>query len=484
MARRLFVQLSRESFLYGLSAAASKLAGLILVPLYARALLKAEFGTLDLLTTSAGVLSSLLILGLDTGAALRYYQTEDPEERRLIASTFLYFEVLLTTVVCAALFALARPLAALLFHEPAATRYVQLAVATVPFSTFVVLFLDIARLARLPRRYLLVALGNMLLTTALVLVAVLVLGLGIEGVLGATLIGSAVFSVVGWAVSRAQYTPHFSVAVLRRLLVIGLPVVPAVIALWVINFSNRWFLLNLSSLDDVAVLGMAMRLAAPVVLVVTAFQIAWVPFSLSLARHEAAPHVYARTLLYFLGGALGALLLLTLFATPLIEVFATPAYLPAGRVLALAGLSSVASGAYYIVATGVNLAGKTAHIGWTTVVAAIVSIALNVLLIPTWGVLGAAVAGLIANLIPVALLYMVAQRLYRVPYDLPRVVALAGISAALLLAATLLQGPSFAVDLALRGALLAAFGAALLALGVVRPGHLRALGRRLRGAHV
>jgi O-antigen/teichoic acid export membrane protein len=220
------------------------------------------------------------------------------------------------------------------------------------------------------------------------------------------------------------------------------------------------------------------------VLVVTAFQIAWVPFSLSLARHEAAPHVYARTLLYFLGGALGALLLLTLFATPLIEVFATPAYLPAGRVLALAGLSSVASGAYYIVATGVNLAGKTAHIGWTTVVAAIVSIALNVLLIPTWGVLGAAVAGLIANLIPVALLYMVAQRLYRVPYDLPRVVALAGISAALLLAATLLQGPSFAVDLALRGALLAAFGAALLALGVVRPGHLRALGRRLRGAHV
>jgi len=79
MARRLFVQLSRESFLYGLSAAASKLAGLILVPLYARALLKAEFGTLDLLTTSAGVLSSLLILGLDTGVALRYYQTEDPD---------------------------------------------------------------------------------------------------------------------------------------------------------------------------------------------------------------------------------------------------------------------------------------------------------------------------------------------------------------------------------------------------------------------
>ena len=424
MALQAFVQLSKESFVYGLTAAAARLVGFILIPIYTHVLTTSNFGILDLMTTGTPILSSVLILGMDASIAISFYETDDLTKRQAIASTFLLFEFGFALVSCGLLFLAASPIALLAFGDVSFTPYVQLGLATVPFAIYVTMFLDISRLVRVPLRYMLISLGNLLLTSLLIILAVVLFRMGVEGVLAATLIGSALFSVIGFYATRAQYAFLFSPSVLRRLLLLGLPLVPASLFLWVINSSNRWFVLGLtSSTDQVAILGLATRLAAPVVLVVTAFQIAWVPYSLSIARRESAEPVYARTLLYFLTLTFAILLPLTLWAGPIIEIFSTHVYLPASQLIALTGMSSICSGAYYIVATGVNLTGRTIHIGWTTFVAAGVSIALNFALIPVFGLVGAAFAGLAANLTPVVLLYIIAQRIHRLPYDLPRAFA-------------------------------------------------------------
>ncbi|MEO8287244.1 MAG: oligosaccharide flippase family protein [Chloroflexota bacterium] len=490
MARQLFAQLSKESFVYGFTAAAAKLVGFILVPLYARMLTQSGFGILDLVTTGTAILSSVLILGMDSSIAIIFYKTEDPTERRTIASTFLVFEIVFTLIVCALLLPAAEPIALLAFGDASLTPYVQIALATVPFAIYITMFLDIARLIRIPTRYMVISLGNLIFTSVLIVLAVVVYGLGVWGVLTATLIGSVVFSLVGFYTTRSQYGPFFSRTVLRRMILLGLPLVPAALSLWIIGSSNRWFVLHItSSAEQVAILALATRLAAPVVLVVTAFQIAWVPFSLSIARQDAAERVYTRTLLYFLAVTFAILLPLTLWAGPIIQLFSTDAYLPAANLIALTGMISISSGAYYIVATGINLSGKTIHIGWTTLVAAGVSILLNLALIPVLGVLGAAFAGLVASLTPVVLLYIMSQRIHPLPYDLPAVLTLSGLGALLLLAATLLHLSDPLFDFAARVVILAIFPAALLALGVIRPRDLREMmhmlsGRMRRGADV
>jgi len=185
MTRSLFAQLSRESFVYGLSAALSKLIGLVLVPIYTRLLLPADYGVLGLLITGTSILTSVLILGLDAATALRFYQTEDVQERKIITSTFLYFELALAFGVGSLLFVLAEPITRLMFGNAELTPYVQLSVATVPFATFITLFLDVARLVRLPRRYLVLSIGNLALTAALILVGLVGLHLGWAGYCGA-----------------------------------------------------------------------------------------------------------------------------------------------------------------------------------------------------------------------------------------------------------------------------------------------------------
>lgn len=479
--RQLLFQLSKESFVYGLSGALTKLIGLVLVPLYTRSLVQGDFGLLELLTTITSVVSSLIILGLDGAAALRFYQLENRQERLALTSTLFYFELTLVTLVSVALFGISQPLAELLFQDESLTIYLQLTILTVPFATLVTLFLQVARLARRPLSYLALSIGNLSLVASLVVVAVLVFGLGLQGVLLAILLGNLIFSVAGWWLTRVHYSSVFSASVIRDLLLLGLPLVPATVAWWVINFSNRWFLLNMTTVNDVALLGVAARLAAPVLLIVTAFQVAWVPFSLSIMHRNEAGRLYARALLYFLAVTFATLLVLTLFAEPLILILSKPEYLPAASVLALIGVSNIAYGVYYIVATGVNLEGKTLHIGWTTVIAAFVSVALNLALIPTLGIVGASVAGLIANLVPVVLLYLLSQRLHHIPYDLGRAGILSAIGMAALLAATLIHVDAFVLDVVLRLFLLFGFLVLLVPIGVVRVSDLKEVGRMVRG---
>jgi len=78
VARQLFVQFTRESFVYGLTATAAKLVGFILVPIYVRALTVSDFGILYLVTTGTTIVSSILILGMDSSIALTFYKTDDP----------------------------------------------------------------------------------------------------------------------------------------------------------------------------------------------------------------------------------------------------------------------------------------------------------------------------------------------------------------------------------------------------------------------
>ena len=62
-------------------------------------------------------------------------------------------------------------------------------------------------------------------------------------------------------------------------------------------------------------------------------------------------------------------------------------------------------------------------------VALLVNTALNFALIPRWGMYGAAYATLVAYVIEALVMYVLAQRTFRLEYDLPRTLAALGVFA-------------------------------------------------------
>ena len=84
----------------------------------------------------------------------------------------------------------------------------------------------------------------------------------------------------------------------------------------------------------------------------------------------------------------------------------------------------VVDASYYIVAIGLLVTQKTTYLAYTVPVAATASILLNLLLVPTLGLSGAGLASLLAYAVSALLVYNLAQRMFKVPYDTGKIMRL------------------------------------------------------------
>jgi O-antigen/teichoic acid export membrane protein len=207
----------------------------------------------------------------------------------------------------------------------------------------------------------------------------------------------------------------------RRMLQLGLPLVPAGVALWVTNFSNTYLLLQLAGAGAAGVFRIGAQLAAILSLAIWAFQLAWAPYSLSIAREPDAPRTYSRIATLFAAAVVGASVLMAALAPAILALLTSKDYAQASSVIGLLSLAAAASGAYYVVSVGLNLAQRTGLVAWTTIAAAASNVVLNLALIPLWGIVGAGIASLAANLLSTILVYIMAQRVYHLPYESMRV---------------------------------------------------------------
>jgi O-antigen/teichoic acid export membrane protein len=482
-------RLSKESLIYGVGGAAARYTGLLLLPIYTRVFSAGEYGVLESILSLGALLVGLAMLGLDGAVPLLYFATEDRRERRQICTLWVALVTLVALPGTALLLFLADWVSLAATGTPRNAPLFQLGMAVLPFSLLQLVFSTILRLTFRPRAY---AVLNFSLTTLTALISIyLVVALhqGVSGALWGVLLGTAAVCLVSaWTVRDVLYLPGLRAPawpLARRLLQLGLPLVPAGLALWVISFSNTYFLIQLVGEAEAGIFRVGVRLAALLGLGIAAFQLAWTPFSLSIARQPDAPRVYSRVATLYTAGAVGAAVLLTGFAPLLLSLAAPPAYSRAAGVIGPLALAAAALGAYYIVATGVNLAQRTGYTAATTIAAAILNLTLNAVLIPQWGIIGAGLAALAANLASTVLIYLAAQRVWPLPYQRARllIIWLAG-SGCIMVAGFVneVAPPALPLALALAPAPALAYAGVLLISGVVTPREIRRAGLALSQA--
>lgn len=414
-------RLSKDSLIYGVGGAAARYTGLLLLPIYTRVFRPGEYGVLESVLNLSALLIAIVALGLDGAVPLLYFETEDAQERRRICAFWLWITLLVSVPVTLLLISLSGLISLAATGTDGYAGLYALGVAVLPFSLLQVVWSNILRLTFRPRIYALLSFSLTTLVALLSIAFVVFLRMGIEGALWGQLLGTATVSTVGvwmvWKVLRVNDLAAHVRRVAYRLVRLGLPLVPASMALWIISFSNTYFLIQLVGAQETGVFRAGARIAALLGLGIWAFQLAWTPFSLSLAHDPEAPRIYSRVATLYTAGAVGASVLMSALAPALLVVFTTGEYASAVAVIGLLSLSATALGAYYVVAIGVNLAQRTGQVAWTTITAAALNIGLNALLIPAWGILGAGVAALSANLTSTILIYRASQRFHPLPYS-------------------------------------------------------------------
>jgi O-antigen/teichoic acid export membrane protein len=477
--------LTRDSLVYGVGQAGQKLIGLILLPILTRIFDTAEYGAIDLITQITLLASYFVVFGNDTALLRFYHDTDDEARRREVVSLGFGFRLMASIVLAALLLPAAGLLSDLIFETRAYSPYIVVALLNLPFSTVVKFYIDFLRVRLKPVQFVIFSIGNLFLIAALTIwltpgvarvelpiVGTTVIlngrGMGLLGVFIARLIADVVFTLLGLAWTFRDFLRPRSLAPLREMLHFGLPLVPVGIAQWVLVYADRYVLGHYVSLNQVGVYVVGAKAASFMMLFIAAFQYAWGPFAISIWREPNARATYAKvfSLYVFVAGIVG--LLVTGLAREFLGLVTRGHFVHGYRVAGFLVFAAMAYGAFYVPATGLQVVKRTAWMGIAAVAGAVLNLVLNLLLVGPFEAYGVATATLVSQTVATLMLFVVAQRLYPVPYEMKRT----GFAYALALALSAVSvyfGRSGAGPAAVAtGTTLVVYVAGCMAVGVIR----------------
>jgi O-antigen/teichoic acid export membrane protein len=463
-------RLGKHSAVYGLGGIVSRLIAVFLLPVYTRYLDREDLGAVGLVVALSAVLVTILRLGISSAFFRFYFDSKDAAHRLLVVRTSFWFTMASATVGLAAGALLAEPIAELLgLSDANLVRAGFVGIwAQMNYEQLTSLF----RAEERSTAFVLASLANIGVTIAATLLLVVVWEQGALGVIVGNFAGTLAVYLALLTVHRVQLGLQFSRPLLREMNRFGIPLVPASLALIVVNFSDRFFLVHLANLAEVGLYEIGVRIASAMVLLLTAFRMAWPAFAYSIEDDGEAKRTYAFVLTYLVVIASWLALALGLLAPWLVRVLTQPEFYAGERVVAPLAFGSVAYAAYIVMAIGVGRSKRTQFNWVITGVAAVVNIGLNLILIPPYGIMGAAVATVVAYGVMFIGMTWYAQRVFPTPYQWRRVLTAAAAAVGLLLVGRGLGGLAAAIGLTL------AYPVALVLLGFLLPEERI----RLRGA--
>ena len=457
-------RISSQTLIYGLGDAATRIAALLLLPIYTRLLSPDDYGKLALCTLFATITALILDFGQRTAFFRFYFDTEDPEARRRLTGTVLIFLVGASLVLLLPLLLFFNQLAAPLLNDRSVFPLIKIALITVFFDVGSAIPFAIFRAKQYAARYAVLSLARFLVSVGFGITAVVVLRRGIVGLIYANLFTSVVFFLICLALTVRHITWVVERELLSRLLRFGLPLVPASVAYWALNLSDRFFLQKYADLGQVGIYALSYSIAGVLHMVMGWFNTAYAPYCYSLSKDPDAPRIYARVMVYSLAILTFLGLGLSLFSREVLMLLTPPPFHAAARIVPLIVLAYLFFEAYYLISFGLDLSMKTSYAPFIIGTGALINLVLNLILIKPFGMMGAGVATVLSYLLLPLIAYPFAHRFYPIPYDFWRILKLFVVSIGIYLLGAKIKTGRIPIDVAVGIGLLGLWGLLLLAV--------------------
>jgi len=462
-------ELFGHSAVYGSQDVAAQVINLALTPLYTWILTTADFGIIALLFTFSTVAKIAFRMGLDSGFFRIYYDLDSEEERARLAGTVALFAAGVGTALFL-LIVLSAPilLRALGLDGAQARTPFLLAAADVYAGTFAFIPLSLLRIRKRAGTFAAVTVARNLGNTVLKVILV-VTGFGVTGVLWSDFLATLGMSLGLLPILLRSARPAWSSSHLREVLAFGLPKAPHGIMVQALNLADRVILRHFQPLSVVGIYDKAYALGAGVKFGLSPFETAWQPFVLARMRMADAPRLLARVITYAAAAFVSLALGVALFGRELLMAltFKNPSFWAGAVVIPVVALAYLFHGFFLLTSIGIGIEKRARYYPMITAAAAGANIGLDLLLIPRWGMMGAAWATVAGYLVMAGLGGWLSHRLYPIPLEGGRLAALLAAAIGVYLLSTLLPA-AMVTALVLKAVLFAAFALALVAAGVLR----------------
>jgi O-antigen/teichoic acid export membrane protein len=438
--------------MYAIGNVARRFVGFVMLPIYTRFLTPADYGVIGLLTFALALMEPLLGARLGWAIPKFYFDASDGLSRRRVIWGALILTGAASTVSVLVLVLFRNIAADILFGNrkyALALGLFAISLLTQPIEQTGMTYL---RLRERSGLFFVFSVGKLLLQLVLNLVLVVYWRGGVIGVVLSSVISSVLMAIGSAVYVAAHEAPAFDWHVTRRMMQFCWPLWLSAIAGLYIGASGALFLRAFDTLSDVGRLQLALKFAVTVGMLLWApFQQHWEPMSFQYYREPNGKRKFQLAFitisaLMFIGG-----LAISIFAEPVIKVMAAKSFYAAASVVPILTFALVLDRLRTFFDFGFMITDRTKMRGGYQYATALVLTVAYVVLIPRFGLVGAAAAQCLTFVGTFLWVYHLARRYYDPEIKLMPI----GIFSAIGIAACLFTNvvapvPNLIVDLAIK----------------------------------
>lgn len=432
----LFKKLFKQTFIYGLATVLPRVLSVLLVPLYVHVLKPEEYGIYSSLIAFLILGNVILSYGMET-AFFRFINKKDTDQQKVQSTTltsltissllFLFFGLVFRNKIGAAL--------------DFKTEYITYSIWILTLDALVVLPFVWFRAMEKPMRYAVIKIGNVSVNLALNLFFLLWLPVlaknnvfweGLwnpENKVAYVFIANLIASLLTLIVLLPLYFRirfYFDLPIWKEMIRYAIPVLIAGIA-FSINEAFDKILLKYLLPKDIAEIQVGLyaacyKIGMFMTLFITAFRLGIEPFFFNYSTAKNAKQTYAAITKYF--SFFGSLILLAVIVyADIFKRILIPnsQYWEAMKIVPFILTANLFLGIYHNLSVWYKLTDRTGFGAVISMIAALITLGLNFLLIPSIGYMGSAIATLAAYGSMMVLSYLYGRKYYDVPYDVKRI---------------------------------------------------------------
>lgn len=403
----------------------------LLLPLYTKYLTPELLGVSDTITTLTSMLFPLLVMGLDSAFSAFYFdERTDLHQRKVFSS--IWITLFFASIVPLLMAVGSKYLSILLFGSEEYILLIGIAMVSISLNLW---FLPFSIYVRMENRMLLFAVINFTASVSMIVLNIIFLSVIQIGVYS-LILSTACINVIQLVLylKMGKILPKktsFDSGLVKQMLKYSIPLIPNVVAVWILNMSDRYIILHYCGEWDVGLYGIAARCATVVSFIANGVYMAYTTYAYDKKDDEDAPKQYARILNAFTLVILMICFTGSIFAKEIVQIMTEASYLSSYVMIAPLLYSQLLYGINTIVGYAIGFVKKSKYILIATSMGAVLNVVLNIVLIPQFGAVAAAYTTCISFIIMTIITYMISQKLYYVKYRAGLLVATIGVTFAI-----------------------------------------------------
>jgi O-antigen/teichoic acid export membrane protein len=394
-----YQKFARDVGFIGMVQILTSLSTFFLLPIITKTLGAYDYGLWAQINITVSLISSLALMGLSM-SFVRFLSSEtDPKIIREAVYSILFFVAVSGFLASFLLYIFAEPLATFGFNDPEATYFVQAGSLLILLNVIESVSLFYFRIFRQIKKFsyltLVETFGKLLF-----ILFFLKIGYGLLGVITATLMVQGliflialitIVSQIGFVIPRFTY--------IREYLQFSLPLTPNSLVRWVTESSDRYMVTYFLGLGSVGVYSASCSIGNLIQLFVSPLQLILLPELSKLFDENKMDQVriyMSHSLRYFLIISIPAVFGLSALAKPLLGVLTTQDFISGWFVIPIIAFAGLLAGIFQIFVNTMFLIKETRSATYINIVAAVSNVLINLILIPSVGIIGAAISTLVS----------------------------------------------------------------------------------------